>query len=420
MKRTKQTLLNITLLFITVGFILLLSEVSLRIYSDSPDDSEWIGNSRDFYDYDPLLGWKNVPNTDRIRLVRAKGNTKIHYKINSKGIRGPEYSYEKADNEYRILFLGDSYAEGYVVEFDDLFSEVMTRKLNSMRKGVHFQAINSGTSGWSTDQELLFFQNEGKKYGPDLTILMFYQNDLAYNNQPKDFGMSYKPLFKEMNGELVLTNVPVPKPDKVIITDQLADDEMSLFKRLKLWLHKRSYLYAFVKERIRNTYFLNSLAIRLGLKEIPVKEDELLPREFNVWKKEYNKSVRESWYITEAMLVKLQEDADLIGSRLLVVIVPHEASVYPEIWGKIKNNYGYSDEDWDIDQISIELEAICKKNGIDFLDPTEIIRARAKELRRDKRRLYDPLNEHWNQEGNKFIGELLADYIGAHYVGNNK
>jgi hypothetical protein len=398
-----------------MGFIFLVTEVSLRLFSDSLDDKEWVGNPRSFYEYDPLLGWRNIPNTDRIRRIRAEEKSTIRYKINSRAIRGPEYSYEKADNQYRILLLGDSYTEGYVVEFEDLFSQVMTRKLNTMKKGIQFLAINSGTSGWSTDQELLFFQKEGKKYGPDLTILMFYQNDLAYNNQPKDFGMSYKPLFREIQGELVLTNVPVPEPDKIIITDQLADDDMSLFKKLKLWLHKRSHLYAFIKERIKNTHFLNTLVLKLGLRERPAKA-ELLPREFNVWKKEYNKSVQESWHITEAMLVKLKEETDLIGSRLLVFLVPHEASVYTEMWEAIKNNYGYSDEEWDIDQVSLELEATCRRIGIEMLDPADLFRTRAIELQKDKKRLYDPINEHWNSEGNKFVGELLADYIAEHYL----
>jgi lysophospholipase L1-like esterase len=411
MKKSNQMLVNFSLLFVTVVFLSLIGEVTLRILTDGPSDSAWVGNSKKFYEYDPLLGWRNIPNTDSIRTIRSQGNNKIHYQINSRGIRGPEYSYEKAGNEYRIFLLGDSYTEGYVVEFDSLFSEIMKAKLNKNKNDIYFQTINSGTSGWSTDQELLFFQNEGKKYRPDLTILFFYQNDLAYNNQPKDFGMFYKPLFKEINGELVLTNVPVPKPDKLVINNQLSDDEISVFKKLKLWLHKKSYLYAATKERINNTYFFNDLAIKLHLKERPTRADELLPREFSAWKKEYNKSVQESWHITESMLVKLKEETDLVGSRLLVVLVPHEASVYPEMWDRIKNNYGFSDEHWNINQVSFELGAICKRNGIDLLDPTGLFRTKAEELRKETKRLYDPLNEHWNDEGNKFIGELLADYV---------
>lgn len=420
MKNTKQIFLNFTLLFLTVGLLLLVGEVSVRTFTEGPDDSEWVGNPRTFYEHDTLLGWRNIPNTDKIRTIRGEGNNKIRYQINSRGIRGPEYSYEKVGNEFRILLLGDSYTEGYVVEFNNLFSEVMTRKLNNNGKNIYFQTINSGTSGWSTDQELLFFQNEGKKYKPDLTILLFYQNDLSYNNQPKDFGMSYKPLFIEKSGELVLTNVPVPKPDKIVNNDQLETGEKSIFKELKLWLHKKSYLYGFIKERIKKTYFLNNLAIRLHLKEMPKSEDELLPREYNVWKRTYNEPVRESWHITEAMLVQLKKDTALIGSELLVFYVPHEASVYQEMWETIKNNYGFTDEHWSIDQVSLELGEVCRRNGIDFFDPTELFRAKAEELQKDKIRLYDPINEHWNIEGNKFVGELLADYVGSKHIEKNK
>jgi hypothetical protein len=411
MKKTKQLLLNITVLFITIGLLLLIGEVSMRIFSDGPDEREWIGNPRAFYEHDTLLGWRNIPNTDTIRTIRGEGDNKVRYQINSRGIRGPEYSYEKAGNEFRILLLGDSYSEGYVVEFERLFSEVMKSKLNDNGEDIYFQTINSGTSGWSTDQELIFFQNEGIKYKPDLTILLFFQNDLSYNNQPKDFGMSYKPLFIEENGKLVLTNVPVPEPDRIVHTDQLETGEEPLFKKLKLWLHKKSYLYSFIKERIKNTYFLNNLAIQLGLKEIPKSEDELLPREFNVWQKTYNDSVRESWHITEAMLVQLKKEAAMINSELLIFFVPHEAAVYPDMWETIKKNYGFTDEHWDVDQVSLELGAVCRSSDIDFLDPTELFRAKAKELQKDNERLYDPINEHWNNAGNEFVGKLLADYI---------
>ncbi len=69
-----------------------------------------------------------------------------------------------------------------------------------------------------------------------------------------------------------------------------------------------------------------------------------------------------------------------------------------------------------IDQVSLELGTICKRNGIDFLDPTGLFRAKAKELQKNKKRLYDPINEHWNDDGNKFVGELLADYVKSKYV----
>ena len=419
MKKTKQISFNITILFAAICFIFLVGETVVRVFLDEPADNEWVGNPKDFYEYHPLLGWRNIPNTNKIR-ISTRGRNKVLYQINSKGIRGHEYSYKKTNNEYRIFLLGDSYTEGYVVEFEELFSEIMTNKLNNMGKGINFQAINSGTSGWSTDQELLLFQSEGKKYNPDLTILMFFENDLAYNNQIKDWGMNYKPLFIKKNGKLVLTNIPVPKPDKIVYNDQLKPEDESTFKWLKLWFHGKSYLYGFIKKRIKNTYFLNNLAIKLHLKDKPINEDELLPREYNVWKKTFNESVRESWQITEEMLILLKNETNSIGSGLLVFFVPNEASVYQEQWSKIKNNYGFSDENWNIEQVGIELGAVCKRNSIDFLNPTELFRTKAKDLEKNKQFLYDPINKHWNVEGNKFVGELLTDYIVSKHLKNSQ
>ncbi len=413
MNKIKQISCNILLLLTAICFVLIAAEIVIRAIPDKPDDIEWVGNPKSFYEHDPLLGWRNIPNTKTIR-ASTRGKIKVLYQINSRGIRGPEYSYEKAKNEYRMLFLGDSFTEGYVVEFDDLFSEVMKSELNNLKKGINFQAINSGTSGWSTDQELLFFQNEGRKYNPDLTILMFFQNDLAYNNQSKDWGMFYKPLFKEINGKLVLTNVPVPKPDKIVHYDQLKPKEETVFKRLRVWLHNKSYLYGFLKERVKNTYFINDLAIKLHLKDKPGNEDDLLLREYSVWEKEYNESVRESWQITEAMLIKLKEETDSIGSGLLVFLIPHEAAVHQELWSKIKRNYGFSAEDWNIEQVGLELGVVCKRNDIDFINPTDLFRAKANELGKNKM-LYDPINRHWNVEANEFVGKLLADYIALNY-----
>ncbi len=426
MNKIQQISCNLLLLFAAICFVLIVAEISVRTSPDEPNENEWVGNPRKYYEYDPLLGWRNIPNINTIR-DSIRGQIKVLYQINSKGIRGPEYSYEKEDNEYRILLLGDSYTEGYIVEFNDLFSEVMTKQLNNKEGSLFFQALNSGTSGWSTDQELIFFQNEGKKYRPDLTILMFYENDLAYNNQAKDWGMYYKPLFKEKNGKLVLTNVPVPKPDKIVHYDQLTSGEESLFKKLRVWLHRKSHLYGFVKDRIKNTYFLNNLAIKLRIKDKPKEGEQLLkegdmlpPREFKVWERKYNKSVRESWQITEAMLLQLKKETGAIGSELLVFFIPHEASIYQEAWSKIKNNYGFSDEDWNIDQVGHELGVICKRNGIDFINPTDLFRARSKELHKSGKLMYHPIDKHWNVEGNEFAGKLLADYITLKQLKNRK
>ena len=247
-KKIKQVSINLAVLLIALLFSVVLAEMLVRAFFSGLDPNKLTGQDKNYYEYDPMLGWEKIPNLDTRRVTA--GYPPVTYRTNSRGIRDDECSYEKPDNEYRILFLGDSFTDGYMVEFQEMFSEVMENILNKKGSDKKVKSINTGTIGWSTDQELLFFQKEGKKYNPDITVLMFYENDLAYVNQPKDWSMNYKPMFKVEEGELVLTNVPVPEPDMFLIHDPLRAAEKNAIRRLRGWLNGNSYLYKLIKERI--------------------------------------------------------------------------------------------------------------------------------------------------------------------------
>jgi len=96
---------------------------------------------------------------------------------NSRGIRGPEYAYAPGQHESRILVIGDSFTAGYTVQFEETFGQVAERDLNTRASRRH-RVIAAGTEAYSTDQELLFFVEEGWKYRPDITVLMFFFNDI--------------------------------------------------------------------------------------------------------------------------------------------------------------------------------------------------------------------------------------------------
>lgn len=329
--------------------------------------------------------------------------------MNSKGIRGPEYSYKKADDEYRILILGDSFAEGYSVEFNQLFSEVLKTKLNNdSRSDVYFEIINAGTGGYSTDQELLFFQTEGKKYNPDLTILMYFASDIWWNNQGW-YSRGFKPLFELTdNNTLKLTRVPVPKPDSrptfLIFTGE------GFIDIIRTWLHNNSYLYRFVRERVEFTPYLHILGIRLGL----LRGD--IPGDFLIYEKQPNDDVDKAWKITEALIVKIKEEAVSIDSEFLVFFIPARESVYPEVWNTLKKQYDISDDSWDMKQVQNDLEDICKISSLDCITPLELFRTKATELQTNNQLLYFPEDHHWNVNGHKFTAELLAKYINDTYL----
>jgi len=48
------------------------------------------------------------------------------------------------------------------------------RRLNAAAgRGRRFEVLNAGVSNWGTDNPLLYFRSEGRKYRPDLVLLAF-------------------------------------------------------------------------------------------------------------------------------------------------------------------------------------------------------------------------------------------------------
>jgi lysophospholipase L1-like esterase len=92
--------------------------------------------------------------------------------INSHGLRGPETSYKKPSDTFRILNLGDSIVMGWGVHEEDTYGRQLESILNEEGKShLNFEVINAGVPGWSLDNALAYLQAEGLKYEPDLIVL---------------------------------------------------------------------------------------------------------------------------------------------------------------------------------------------------------------------------------------------------------
>jgi lysophospholipase L1-like esterase len=117
----------------------------------------------------------------------------ISVDINSRGLRGPETSYEKSPSTFRILNLGDSVVMGWGVREEDTYGQQLESLLNETGSdNMRFEVINAGVPGWSLDNALAYLQAEGLKYEPDLVVLdVTIANDingksaLLAGNEPK-------------------------------------------------------------------------------------------------------------------------------------------------------------------------------------------------------------------------------------------
>lgn len=98
---------------------------------------------------------------------------------NSKGMRGPDVSYEKPDDTYRILIIGDSFVEAIQQPYEQTFPALLQAELNERGGDQKYEVIAMGRTGWGTLHELIYYQVEGYKFDADLVILSFYINDVA-------------------------------------------------------------------------------------------------------------------------------------------------------------------------------------------------------------------------------------------------
>jgi lysophospholipase L1-like esterase len=192
---SKGIVVRLLLLSLGVAIPCLLLEVLSRILP-----LDWSEERARFYQYDPELGWRGKANASgTFRTI----DFSTWVQLNSHGLRASEIPYEKGVQERRILVLGDSFVWGYGVNADQRFTE---RLHEGLAKST---VINAGCSGYGTDQELLFYRSEGKRYSADVVIVALHlRSDLKNNISSRQYG-SHKPVAWSENGELVFRNVPV-------------------------------------------------------------------------------------------------------------------------------------------------------------------------------------------------------------------
>ena len=90
-------------------------------------------------------------------------------------LREREIPFERGPGVRRVLVVGDSQVAGFEVAEDETFTRVAERELRA--QGIPIEIINAGFRGYGTDQVLLFVQDEGLRYRPDLVVYVWAYND---------------------------------------------------------------------------------------------------------------------------------------------------------------------------------------------------------------------------------------------------
>jgi len=344
---------------------LLLAEFALALVYPSPYSME----RNMYFEPDPYTGYRIRPDSEGGYYNDISANA------NSMGLRDREFSMQKEPGITRVMVLGDSFTVGANVEESEAYPKELERLLNE-GAASNYEVINTGVGGWSPYQYAQYYEYRGRKLDPDLIIVgLFVGND------------TYVERFSQDD---VLTAVKGRRTSQ-----QAANKPLT---KLKVTFYEHSHLARLIMnigvptnenfrraescDEFSNTY-IHIQRSRMPNHLLRTPETDELAR----------KNIEE--------IVRIKSMADEDGDQLLVVLIPDENQINPDLQARIiepqdMNNY-------DFNQPQQLLTSLLEDNSIEVLDLKPYFSA-------DDRCLY--MNDtHWIPEGHTLAAEKIVERL---------
>lgn len=286
--------------------------------------------------------------------------------INSQGLRDTEHTLEKPRGVYRVLILGDSFAEGMQVPLEDTVGKQLEQLLNA-HGGRPYEVINGGVAGFGTDTELLFYRRQGRLYHPDLVLLFFFRNDLADNGESR--------YFKLEDG--VLTTVETRSAGQ--------DSRPMAAVRGWLWDH-------FMLIRLLGNAWNEAQGLAGGAGS---SQSQQMDPAFRV---PMSSEVEGQWSLTTALLEQIDREVRADHARLVVVGIPDIHSVESQ---QLQPGF-------DMGQVNRKLGEVTASAGIAYID---LLPGFSSQYENTRAALYWPVDEHWNSAGHQLAAQIVFDSL---------
>lgn len=333
------------LIIISVFSIFILGEIGIRLLGHRGEPSLKLSNAYNVND--PVLNYRFKPGSEYYQ-----GKIKFHF--NRNGIRGNDIPFNKDDDVYRIVVLGDSIAEGYGVQFENTTGKQLEMMLNQRKKSKRFEVVNVAMAGLNIVQEAHLLNILGVKYSPDLIIIGYCMNDA-------DGGTGYNPKKKkEEYAKIQVLNITVPR-----------------------WLKhslKKSALLFFIKERI------DALFMGLGIND---SDDP-----FNTFSTDYFHKLYKidgNWNKVLQGFARINKISKELHSDVIMFIYPVMRDF---------ENYKWMD-------IHKRIMTAGKDNGFHVIDSLKVYsQYPVKSVRVERGDFMHP-----NRKGHKIAATVLFDYI---------
>jgi len=283
----------------------------------------------------------------------------------AQGLRGDKLFQRElpAGIEKRVLFLGDSFTYGTGASNDETFIALLDKAWPNI------EVINAGFSGYGQREELAVLDQLGEALHPDITVLVFFWNDVEDNlkRTKPDFQFS-------KNGSVERVDLQVPDdfdPLALRVADEIDEEsragQTSFVKRL--WKGGvRGFRYRLFGMRQR------------------------LPTTIEEW--------QQGWELTTKYLAMMKSRAEALGSDFLVVSIPGQNRVDPT--ARIKG----------IEPLAFEVEEklreVSASLGIPYID---LMPHMMREHQKNQGSLYFYADRHLTPLGNAAVAAALSESL---------
>jgi hypothetical protein len=288
-----------------------------------------------------------------------------------------EYPVDKPDDALRVALLGDSFTASEYLhtgqKFEGLLEDGLTREL-----GRPVEILNFAISGSETWDHLQLLHLKALKYQPDVVFLAFYWGNDVKNNIEQLRAGNPNPLEDEYDAPLAARIKAVRKDinkwlwNHSLLYQVIHDGTGRLELLVKRW-RQPEYL-----ERIDRIVTGDAPATKPGvttLAERPAADTAASEDDTFFWDSA-------GWELTRALILRLRDDAQAAGSRLVVL---HFPSV-----GMVLSGIPLPDAEFDAFLTANGIPYVSLFPGYRTMDPEELQRHAI------------PGDGHWTPEGHRY------------------
>lgn len=379
---------RVLLLIFATCLSLALVEVSLRLLGITFDAS--------LYGYDDVTGWRLRPGAHGWWV--SEGHAYV--RINRDGMNDRDYALLKPRNGLRIAVLGDSMTSAVQVDVERNFLRVLERNLSTCHAltGRPIEVMNFGVPGFGTAQELLTFQHKVVQYSPDIVLLAFFTyNDVQNNHRALNPVNSAEAPYFVLEGNRLVLDDSFRQQRSWKLYGVLRDAFGDLANRSRI-------IQAAAEVILRRGLFARARQAEAGaIAQRFGKHADALIYGPPTWKE-----MAEAWQVTEALLLRLAQEAEArdIGFWLVTLSQSPQVLADPVQRAAIVQKYGIQD----LFYPDRRLERFARRHGIPAIVLAPEL-ARYAEVHQAQLTLFPDGSGHYNELGHRIIGTMIGERL---------